>query len=133
MTDIKETPMWNGEQMTIVGSGENIEAEPVEVSQEWEYGMLIPICPKCREVAYNESFCVFCGQRFIVHKQTEEERIAELKKRISGAKWNGRFFACVDCGEDIDKSTDMVGFFDGMDGGGTMYRCRCGKSIFVRG
>lgn len=29
-----------------------------------EYGMIVPMCPSCREPAYEENECVFCHQKY---------------------------------------------------------------------
>ena len=130
----KESMWWNGECMEIHGTGENVEAEPVELKWVVGYSMLEPQCPKCKEMPYSTSYCMFCGQRFIIHEPTEEERrqaFEEKKKNIKGATWNEKFFACDNCGEDIEKSCSWVGHFDGVDDYGEIYVCKCGKNIHV--
>ena len=120
----------------IIGDGQNKDCEPMEVIWQEDYSMMVPVCPKCKELAYENEYCVFCGQPFKVHIPTEEEKkqaFEEQKKKIKGATWNEekQFFACDGCGEDINKTCSMVGFYDGIDGGGMTYACKCGKSVYV--
>ncbi len=71
-----------------------------------------PICPHCGEMPYSTEQCVFCGQRFIKDKQTEEfEKPSEIERTncimcgsvnsVVGtrAKTNGHFHGkCEKCG-----------------------------------
>lgn len=38
---------------------------PMEVNWYVEWGVMIPHCPRCDELAYQEDECVFCHQKFI--------------------------------------------------------------------
>lgn len=44
-----------------------------KITRNWEYGLYVPICPLCGELAYEPDYCVFCGCEFI--PETEEEKI----------------------------------------------------------
>lgn len=118
----------------IVGDGRNRDCEPMEVIWQEDYSMMVPVCPKCKELAYENEYCVFCGQPFKVHVPTEEEKrqaFEEMKRKIDGATWNDEFFACDKCGSDINKTCKPIGFFDGINGGGQMYSCKCGNTVYV--
>lgn len=35
-----------------------------KVNWRWEYGVYVPFCPYCDEVAYEKDRCVFCGKDY---------------------------------------------------------------------
>ena len=128
--------MQTDEEREILGDGRNKDAAPVEPIWVEDYSMMVPVCPKCREVCYENTYCVFCGQPFKVHIPTEEEKrqaFEDLKRRIEGATWNEdkQFFACNKCGSDIEKTCSMIGFFDGVKGGGRLCQCKCGNAVHI--
>ena len=48
-----------------------------KIEYSYEYGMFIPVCPFCKELAYEEQQCVFCGADF---EQPTKEEQEEIKK-----------------------------------------------------
>ena len=39
--------------------------EPIkDIKWQIEYGMIVPVCPSCHELAYEENECVFCHQKY---------------------------------------------------------------------
>lgn len=51
----------------------NYKNEPKEVNWYYDYGLLVPHCPACDELAYEEDRCVFCGQPFIYTEKPEPD------------------------------------------------------------
>ncbi len=35
------------------------------VKWEWDYGVYVPLCPYCKELAYEKDKCVFCGKPYL--------------------------------------------------------------------
>ncbi len=103
----------------------NGKNEPVEIDYKNDYGMLMPYCPSCGEMAYSYDRCVFCGQKFIDKKPPMN------KKEIIGATKTNDGYKCDKCGVidpllKLESHTDGHGFFD------YTYRCDCGNKITVR-
>lgn len=36
-----------------------------KVKWTWDMGVYVPLCPYCKELAYEEDHCVFCGKKYI--------------------------------------------------------------------
>lgn len=53
----------------------NYKNDPKEVVWYYDYGVLVPHCPECDELAYEHDRCVFCGQPFIY----TEKPVPDLK------------------------------------------------------
>lgn len=85
---------------------------PVKLIWDEQYGMVVPLCPSCREIPYSAERCVFCGQRFVQDAATDawkeppkEERMDCFmcggKNTLVGhrARVNGHFHGkCEQCG-----------------------------------
>ena len=103
----------------------NGKKDPVEVRFENDYGMMMPYCPSCGEMAYSTERCVFCGQRFIkADKPKNKTEIIGATEREDGS------YKCDKCGKtevlELVSHADGQGFFD------YTYRCTCGNHITVR-
>lgn len=35
-----------------------------KVEWKWDWGVYVPLCPYCSELAYEEDHCIFCGKRY---------------------------------------------------------------------
>lgn len=104
----------------------NGKKEPVQIRWQNDYGMMMPYCPTCGEMAYGTERCKFCGQPFIQEKEPEN------KQEIIGGTMNeDGIVVCDNCGcydsMKLVSHSDGRGFFD------YTYRCGgCGKAITVR-
>ncbi|MBO6266784.1 MAG: hypothetical protein J6M06_00980 [Synergistaceae bacterium] len=62
--------------------------KPLPVEWEASYGGTAPICPRCKEMIYEATHCVFCGQRFVMDnalaKYTEPPEV--------------KYMDCFECG-----------------------------------
>lgn len=103
----------------------NGKNEPVKVRFENDYGMMVPYCPSCGEMAYSTERCVFCGQKFI------ETDAPKNKTKIIGATLteNGDY-RCDKCGK--CEGLELVSHADGAKFFDYNYRCKCGNKITVR-
>lgn len=36
-----------------------------KVKWTWDWGVFVPLCPHCNELAYEKDHCVFCGKKYI--------------------------------------------------------------------
>ena len=52
---------------------------PMEITYRWEYGMLVPICPNCGEMPYEDD-CIFCHQKIIWIKKPKKYQDIVFKK-----------------------------------------------------
>ena len=104
----------------------NGKKEPVKIIWQNDYGMIMPYCPTCGEMAYSTERCKFCGQKFI-----QEEKKPENKKEITGGTLDeDGYITCEVCG-----SHDMalISHADGADFFDYTYECiGCGARINVR-
>lgn len=104
----------------------NGKKDPVKIDWRKEYGMTVPYCPSCGEMAYETERCKFCGQKFIQEEGPKE------KTEIFGATANeDGILVCEKCGN--YDSMQMVSHIDGVDFFDFTYRCGgCGNAITVR-
>lgn len=104
----------------------NGRKEPVPIRWQDDYGMMMPYCPSCGEMAYSTERCTFCGQKLI------NEGEPETKREIIGGKADeDGIITCDDCGN--YDSMEVVSHTDGRDFYDWTYKCgRCGKLITVR-
>ena len=35
-----------------------------KVKWTWDFGVYVPLCPYCNELAYEQDHCVFCGKKY---------------------------------------------------------------------
>lgn len=52
------------------------------IRYEESYGMVIPICPFCKEPAYENDYCVFCGATFMQPPKKIQDKVRELNGEI---------------------------------------------------
>ena len=105
---------------------ENGRKEPVRIRWQNDYGMIMPYCPSCGEMAYSTERCKFCGQKFI-----KEEKHPWTKKEVTGGVLDDDgILTCDACGShdmELISHSRGEGFFD------YTWRCRgCGARINVR-
>lgn len=104
----------------------NGRREPVPVRWENDYGMMMPYCPSCEEMAYSEERCVFCGQKFIPTEKPQEN----VREIVGGHADEDGFLRCDEC--DCDELS-MILHEDGANFFGNTYICkRCGNRVSVR-
>lgn len=103
----------------------NGKKNPVNVDWQIDYGMKMPYCPSCGEMAYSSDRCVFCGQKFI------EEEEPQNKKEIIGATVDkDGNTTCDKCGGD---KFSLVSHSDGADHFSYDYKCaKCGNRVKVK-
>ena len=100
---------------------------PVDIRWQNAYGMMVPCCPVCGEMAYSTERCKFCGQSF-----NHNDAPPENKREIMGASAEeDGILVCDVCGNydtmELVSHSDGAGFFD------YTYRCGgCGSQIIVR-
>lgn len=103
----------------------NGKKEPVKIRWQNDYGMIMPYCPTCGEMAYGTERCKFCGQPFI-----HEEAPKNKQEIIGGTMGDDGIIVCKKCGNDSMKlvaHADGRGFFD------YTYLCmKCENPITVR-
>lgn len=103
----------------------NGKNEPKHIKWVVEYGMTVPYCSSCGEMAYSTERCVFCGQKLL---PTENPHKPEIT--IKGGKEDeDGTIRCEKCGSDNLK---MVSHEDGRNFYGYTYRCECGNAVSVR-
>lgn len=135
---IREQPCyWNNDQKCTGGNycdscehqpadedKENGKKEPVHITWQNDYGMIMPYCPICGEMAYSTDRCKFCGQRFI------QEEHPENKRTITGGSLeDDGSLTCDKCG---CRDLELFAHADGADCYIYTYRCvRCGSHINV--
>ena len=100
---------------------------PVSIDWRTEYGMTVPYCPSCGEMAYSTDRCVFCGQRLI---DTSEK--AARKQRFEGVIEREEGIYCPECGGNLEDTSKLVSHMDGIREYGMSYQCECGHvwSVF---
>lgn len=103
----------------------NGKKDPVELIYHNDYGMMMPYCPSCGEMAYSTERCVFCGQKFI------EKQPIKNKTEIIGATKTDDGYKCDKCGV-VDPKLTLVFHADGQGFFDYTYRCECGNEITVR-
>lgn len=104
----------------------NGRKEPVPVKWMNDYGMMVPYCPSCGDMAYSTGRCVFCGQRLL---PTEKPRknVTEITGGHADDDGNLR---CDECGSD---ELLLVSHEDGATFYGYTYKCaKCGNRISSR-
>lgn len=105
----------------------NGKKKPVRINWQNDYGMMMPYCPSCGEMAYGTDRCKFCGQKFI----QEEKRPENRREIIGGTMDEDGIVVCDNCGN-LD-SMELVSHTDGRDFYDYTYRCgACGQEITVR-
>lgn len=103
----------------------NGKNDPVEVRYENDYGMMMPYCPSCGEMAYSTERCVFCGQKFT------DVKAPKNKTKIIGATLDkDGDYVCDKCGK--AEELELISHTDGRDFFDYTYRCTCGNHITVR-
>lgn len=90
-----------------------------------DWGMMMPHCPRCREVAYEPDHCVFCGQRYTdAHEFNKHVREPEYK-----------YFAddhcsCGNCG---GNEIELKGHADADDYYINFFSCKnCGNTMQIK-
>ena len=136
---LKEQPCyWNKDQKCTGGSycdacehqppddeKPNGKKDPVKINWRNDYGLMMPYCPVCGEMAYGTERCKFCGQPFI---QEEEPK---NRMEIIGGTMDEH--GLVDCGACGSEKVELVSHADGRGFFDYTYRCiDCGNRITVR-
>lgn len=53
---------------------------PKEIVYEWEYGMLVGLCPNCWDIPYDKEVCQLCGQKLIWKEKPKKYQDIVVKK-----------------------------------------------------
>lgn len=104
----------------------NGRKDPVRIRWENDYGMMIPYCPSCGEMAYSTERCVFCGQKLISENKPRNKMVV-----MGGHDDENGIITCDKCGGkdnmELISHADGAGFFE------YTYRCGgCGNHITMR-
>ena len=107
----------------------NGKKPPVAIDWRTEYGMTVPYCPSCGEMAYSTERCVFCGQRLI-----DKREKAARKPRFDGVMERQEGIFCPACGGNLEHTSKLVSHMDGLLEYGMSYQCACGHawSVFFK-
>lgn len=93
---------------------------PVAIDWRTEYGVTVPYCPSCGEMAYSTERCMFCGQRLINHREDPKpSRYEGVIEREEGCY-------CPECGYNLEDTSKLVAHMDGLKEYGMTYICNCG-------
>lgn len=65
----KDTRNWNNEVKKVIWI--------------WDWGVLIPVCPTCKELAYEDDRCVFCGQPYLMTPKPIEDAVVRYKQYMA--------------------------------------------------
>lgn len=103
----------------------NGRKEPIHFRWQNDYGIVVPYCPSCGEMAYSTERCVFCGQRFL---PTENPHKPE-RTTIGGYFDKNGILRCSACGSD---ALALLSHEDGADFFGYTYVCSCGHHVAVK-
>ena len=99
---------------------------PAVIDWRTEYGMTVPYCPSCGEMAYSTERCVFCGQRLI---DTRDK--SARKPRFEGVMEREEGIYCPECGGNLENTSKLVSHMDGIREYGMSYQCECGHAWSV--
>ena len=55
--------------------------KPMETRMELHNGLKVDICPRCGELVYCETQCVYCGQRFLPGATTIGETLQRKEEK----------------------------------------------------
>ena len=87
----------------------NGEKPPAAIDWRTEYGMTVPCCPSCGEMAYSTERCVFCGQRLI---DTREK--AARKPMFEGVMEREVCIQCPERGGNLEDMSELLSHMDGV-------------------
>ena len=104
----------------------NGKKPPAAIDWRREYGMTVPYCPSCGEMAYSTDRCVFCGQRLI---DTREK--AARNPMFEGVMEREEGIYCPECGGNLEDTSKLVSHMDGLREYGMSYQCECGHAWSV--
>lgn len=99
---------------------------PAVIDWRTEYGMTVPYCPSCGEMAYSTDRCVFCGQRLI---DTRDK--SARKPMFEGVMEREEGIYCPECGGNLENTSKLVYHMDGATEYGMSYQCECGHDWSV--
>ena len=99
---------------------------PAVIDWRTEYGMTVPYCPSCVEMAYSTERCVFCGQRLI---DTRDK--SARKPMFEGVMEREEGIYCPECGGNLENTSKLVYHMDGATEYGMSYQCECGHAWSV--
>ena len=104
----------------------NGRKDPVPIRWENDYGMMMPYCPSCGEMAYSTERCVFCGQKLLPTEQPQKNE----REIIGGYADKEGILRCDKCKGD---ELAVVSHEDGSNFFGWTYKCeRCGNHVSIR-
>ena len=98
---------------------------PIKIRYQNDYGMMMPYCPACGDMAYSHERCVFCGQKFIT-----EEAPRNKKEIIGATEGEDGTLTCDKCG--AHEAMTLISHTDGEKFFSYDYRCQCGNEIRVK-
>lgn len=47
-----------------------------KVHWTWDWGVFVPLCPYCKELAYEKDRCVFCGKEYIWVDKSKDRTVS---------------------------------------------------------
>ncbi len=103
----------------------NGKKAPVKIDWQNDFGLIVPYCPTCGEMAYGTDGCLLCGQKFL-----SEEKSAQNEHKIVGGKIDAD--GNLICSKCAGQELQTVAHFHGKGFFGYDYLCKCGNKIQVK-
>ena len=94
---------------------------PAVIDWRTEYGVTVPYCPSCGEMAYSAERCFFCGQLLIDNTEAPVR-----KMRFVGVIERQEGIYCPECGNNLENTSKLYAHIDSLTEYGMGYMCECG-------